>query len=154
MDAVMQVPEFVRGKHFVNRRDLTVEWGHCDPAGIVFHPRFIEYFDWCCVLLIERATGLKKSELRAAYGFAGIPIVDMQVRFLAAVSYNDDVQIYSTISDLKRSSFAVRHCLVKQGKAAVECAQTRVWCIADPDDPRKLKSSPLPDEVVKKLTVS
>jgi 4-hydroxybenzoyl-CoA thioesterase len=27
------------------RRQLTVEWGDCDPAGIVFNPRFFEYFD-------------------------------------------------------------------------------------------------------------
>jgi hypothetical protein len=33
-------------------------------------------------------------------------------------------------------------------QAAVECSQTRVWCIADPADPKKLKSSPIPEELV------
>ena len=26
----------------VHVRELVVEWGHCDPAGIVFHPRYFE----------------------------------------------------------------------------------------------------------------
>ena len=30
---------------FTFRRQLTVEWGLCDPAGIVFNSRFFEYFD-------------------------------------------------------------------------------------------------------------
>src|SRR5205085_11823200 len=98
-------PDFVRGDFIVSRRDLTIEWGHCDPAGIVFHPRFIEYFDWCCALLLEKATGLGKSQLREAYGFAGFPIVDLQAKFLSPVAYGDSVCIYSTVSALKRSSF-------------------------------------------------
>jgi 4-hydroxybenzoyl-CoA thioesterase len=31
---------------FVNRRQFMIEWGHCDPAGIVFNSRFFEFFDW------------------------------------------------------------------------------------------------------------
>ena len=31
--------------YLVNRRVFTIEWGLCDPAGIVFNPRF-EFFDW------------------------------------------------------------------------------------------------------------
>ena len=61
-------PDYVGGEFVVNRRDLVVEWGHCDPAGIVFHPRFIEYFDWSSVALIEATTGLTQTELKAKYG--------------------------------------------------------------------------------------
>ncbi len=146
-----EIPEFVQGDYIVNLRELTVEWGHCDPAGIVFHPRFIEYFDWCCALLLEKATGMTKAQLGPAYGFAGFPIVDLQVRFIGAVTYNDQIRIYSTIHELKRSSFGLRHVLVKDGRNAVECSQTRVWCSADPADPKKIKASPIPDEVVAKL---
>ena len=27
----------------INRRTIRIEWGDCDPAGIVFYPR---YFEW------------------------------------------------------------------------------------------------------------
>ena len=153
-DQKIEVPDFVKGEFLVNRRDIEVEWGHCDPAGIVFHPRFIEYFDWCCVLLLEAATGLSKAEMGKVYDFAGIPIVDLKAKFLGQVTYSDKVSIFSAMSELKRSSFEIRHALVKGGKVAVECVQTRVWCGHDPNNPSKLKSRPIPDDVVRKLRVN
>lgn len=146
-----QLPQFVDGEFKVSCRDVTVEWGHCDPAGIVFHPRFIEYFDWSCVVLFENAAGCNKTELGRRFGFAGFPIIDLNAKFLKPIRYDDRIQIFSTISTLKRSSFEVKHCLTLSGTVAVECTQTRVWCIADPVDSRKLKSSPLPDELVAML---
>jgi 4-hydroxybenzoyl-CoA thioesterase len=145
------IPDFVKGDYIVNSRDVAVEWGHCDPAGIVFHPRFIEYFDWACALLLQKATGLKKSQMVEAYGFAGFPIVDLQAKFLLPITYGDDVKIFSTVSSIKRSSIGVKHCLTRDGEVAVECTQTRVWCVADPADPKKLKGGAVPDEVVARL---
>ncbi|MGW1419902.1 acyl-CoA thioesterase [Bradyrhizobium manausense] len=151
MSTTGQLPTFASGAFYTNRRDLVVEWGHCDPAGIVFNPRFVEYFDWCSALLLEAALGLKKSEMRAAYGLAGIPVVDMQLRFLGPVTYDDSIQIYSTIASLKHSSFVVNHRLLKADNLAVECSQTRVWCGHNAEDPKKLKSCAIPIEVVEKL---
>lgn len=141
------IPEFVKGEFKVSRRDLTVEWGHCDPAGIVFHPRFVEYFDWSCVVLFESVAGCNKTELGERFGFAGFPIIDLNCKFLKPISYDDRVQVFTTIASLKKSSFEIRHCLTKGEVVAVECIQTRVWCIADPLNPKKLKSSPIPEEL-------
>src|SRR5215471_16262682 len=44
-----------RMANLVYRRQFTVEWGHCDPAGIVFNSRFFEYFDWSAWQLFEAA---------------------------------------------------------------------------------------------------
>ena len=85
------VPDFVRGEFKVSQRELTVEWGHCDPAGIVFHPRFIEYFDWSCVVLFEQAAGCNKTELGRRFGFAGFPIIDLSTKFLKPICYDDKV---------------------------------------------------------------
>src|SRR5258707_9105794 len=105
MDQSDAVPEFVRGEFKVSRRELTVDWGPCDRAGIVFHPRFIEYFDWSCVVLFEQAAGSNKIELGRRFGFAGFPIIDLNTKFLKPIRYDDRVQIYSTITSLRKSSF-------------------------------------------------
>ena len=39
-----------------NTRTIRVQWGDCDPAGIVFYPRYFEWFDACTILLFEKAT--------------------------------------------------------------------------------------------------
>jgi hypothetical protein len=41
---------------------------------------------------------------------------------------------------------------MKGGHPAVECSQTRVWCGVDPENPKKLKSCPIPAEVVRRLS--
>jgi 4-hydroxybenzoyl-CoA thioesterase len=30
---------------FVHRRDVQLQWGDCDPANIVYYPRYFEMFD-------------------------------------------------------------------------------------------------------------
>lgn len=145
------IPEFCRGDFVVNRRDLVVEWGHCDPAGIVFHPRFIEYFDWSCVALFEAATGMSQVALKQAFQLGGIPIVDMEVKFLRPVRYDDHVEVFTTLEALGKSSLKYRHCLTLKGEVAVECRQTRVWCRVDPADGKTLKGHPVPEEVAAKL---
>jgi len=50
-----------------NRKEIHIEWGDCDPAGIVYFPRFFEYFDACTNALFEKA-GLKGWEKVTAHG--------------------------------------------------------------------------------------
>jgi 4-hydroxybenzoyl-CoA thioesterase len=134
------------------RRNLTAEWGHCDPAGIIFHPRFLEYFDWNTALLFEAATGLSKARMQREIGLGGIPVVETQVRFLRPVAFGDAMEVVSTFSALGKSSFQLRHTVLVNGEVCVECSQSRVWCVPDPKNPQQLKSQPIPAEVVSKLT--
>ena len=60
--------------NLINRRQFTIEWGHCDPAGIVFDARFFEFFDWGTWTLFELALGVKPPDLGKAFGIVGIPL--------------------------------------------------------------------------------
>jgi 4-hydroxybenzoyl-CoA thioesterase len=133
---------------FTNTRRLTVEWGHCDPAGIVFNPRFFEFFDWSTALLFQAALGMTKPEMMAAYGCAGIPLVETRANFLAPARFGDEVEIASTVTSFGRSSFSVQHRLTNRGTLSVEGFEKRVWVARDPDDPARLRSAPIPPEVV------
>jgi 4-hydroxybenzoyl-CoA thioesterase len=139
--------------NFVFHRQLTVEWGHCDPAGIVFNSRFFEFFDWSAWLLFEAALGVRPSGLHAAYGIAGIPLVDAKARFLKPAKFNDVVDIASEVGEVRRSSFEVTHRLIIDGELAVEGMETRVWAGRDPNDPLKLKGMPIPAAVVERFRV-
>jgi 4-hydroxybenzoyl-CoA thioesterase len=139
--------------NFVFHRQLTVEWGHCDPAGIVFNSRFFEFFDWSAWLLFEAALGVRPSGLHAAYGIAGIPLVDAQARFLKPAKFNDVVDIASEVGEIRRSSFEVTHRLTIDGELAVEGMETRVWAGRDRNDPERLKGMPIPAAVVERFRV-
>jgi len=135
----------------INKRNVRIVWGDCDPAGIVFYPRYFEMFDASTTALFERALGMNKFEFVKAYDSVGYPMVDTRARFLLPTRYGDDVVIETEITEIKRSSFEIRHRLIKDGALAVEGFETRVWVGRDPADPDKIRAKPLPDEMVAKL---
>ena len=134
-----------------NRRDVRIVWGDCDPAGIVYYPRYFEMFDTSTTALFECALGMTKHRFLKQYDSLGYPMVDTRARFLLPTRFGDDVVIETTITELKRSSFAVTHRLSKDGALAVEGFEVRVWVARDPDDPDRIRAKPLPDEIVAKL---
>jgi 4-hydroxybenzoyl-CoA thioesterase len=137
--------------NFVSRWQFTIEWGHCDPAGIVFNSRFFEFFDWGTWTLFAAALGTKPPDLAAAFGILGLPLVDTGARFLAPARFGDAVELTSEVSEFRRSSFDVAHRLFVRGELAVEGHETRVWAVRDATDPAVIRSSPVPAEVVARL---
>jgi len=132
---------------FIHRRQLTIEWGHCDPAGIVFNSRFFEMFDGGTWALLEAVLGVPKHELAAVFGIVGVPLVDARARFIAQVKFGDVVVLESQVSAFRRSSFDVEHRVLAGGALAAQGSETRVWAVWDKNDPGRLKSKPLPEEV-------
>ncbi|HVY59794.1 MAG TPA: thioesterase family protein [Xanthobacteraceae bacterium] len=137
-----------------NSRNVRIEWGDCDPAGIVFYPRYFAMFDTSTTALFERALGMTKYQFLRAYDCAGYPMVDARARFLMPSRYGDDVVIETTVTEFRNSSFDVHHRLRKDGALAVEGFETRVWVGRDPGDPQKIKAKPVPREVVERLSQS
>ena len=46
---------------FVNRREVQIQWGDCDPANIVYYPRYFAMFDDSTSTLFEVA-GFSKQD--------------------------------------------------------------------------------------------
>jgi 4-hydroxybenzoyl-CoA thioesterase len=139
--------------NFINRRQFTIEWGHCDPAGIVFNSRFFEFFDWGTWMLFEAALGVKPPDLAGTFGIIGIPLVDAGARFIAPARFGEVVELTSQVSEFRHSSFDVEHRLLVRGAVAVEGRETRVWAVRDPADSSKIRSQPIPPEVTARFAV-
>lgn len=129
-----------------NTLSRRIEWGDCDPAGIVFNPNFFSFFDHCTTMLYE-AAGWPKQLMVEKFGIAGCPLVETRAKFMAPCSYGDEVTITSSIADIRNSSFDIRHELSKGDRLCVEGFETRVWTRKDVETGR-LKSASLPPEVV------
>jgi 4-hydroxybenzoyl-CoA thioesterase len=139
----------------VNRRAVRIEWADCDPAGIVYYPRYFEMFDSSTHRLFE-AAGWKKRELLSEFGIAGYPMVDTRAKFIAPSAFGDDIVIETRIAAFRNSSFDVAHKVFKPGEGgerlAIEAWETRVWVGRHPDDPTRLKSRPIPPIVIARLS--
>lgn len=133
---------------FSNTRRVRIEWGDCDPAGIIYYPRYFEIFDASTAMLFERALGMNKFQQLEKLHFSGHPLVRTRARFLKPTRFGDDVTVESTIK-FGRSSFEVEHKLSLDGEVCVECSEKRVWVARDASD--KLKSQPIPEAVLAKF---
>jgi 4-hydroxybenzoyl-CoA thioesterase len=136
---------------FTLRKQLTIAWGQCDPAGIVFNSRFFEMFDTGTWKLFEAALGVKPHELATAFGIIGIPLVDVRANFLKPIKFGDLVDMTSRVSEFRRSSFDVEHRLSVNGELAVEGGETRVWAARSKDNPEKITSTAIPGDVIAKF---
>lgn len=137
--------------NFVHHKRLMIEWGHCDPAGIVFNSRFFEYFDWCTWEVFETTLGVPRQDLFAAYDIMGVPLVDARARFLVPVKFGDHIDVASEVGEFRRSSFDMIHRMTLHGELAVEGRETRVW--AGRDRYGRIHAKPIPPEVIERFKI-
>jgi 4-hydroxybenzoyl-CoA thioesterase len=135
----------------VERWAMTIEFGHCDPAKIVYYPRYQEFFDHNSWRYLSAVLGVGRNEIPDALGVIGFPLVDVHSRFMAPSRFGDDVELTTTISEFRRSSFVMKHELLNKGILAVECHETRVWAGSDPENPARLKAMPIPPDIIERF---
>lgn len=132
----------------IHRRTVRIEWGDCDPAQIVFYPRYFAMFDGATQELFRAALGKPKIEWTKQFGIIGIPMVDTRAKFIVPSRYGDDIVIESRVSRFGSSSFDVVHRVFREDLLAIEGFETRVWAGPDPDSPGGIKGHKIPAEVV------
>ena len=136
---------------FTYRKQLTIEWGQCDPAGIVFNSRFFEIFDTSTWQMFEAALGVKPQDIAGTFSILGVPLVGARANFLKPIRFGDVVDVASRVSEFRRSSFDVEHRLSVNGELAVEGSETRVWAARSKDDPEKIGGTAIPADVIAKF---
>ncbi|RIV84852.1 acyl-CoA thioesterase [Aurantiacibacter xanthus] len=133
---------------YVNRRRVTIEWGDCDPAGIVFYPRYFAMFDASTAHLFAAVLGMHKREMIAKFEMIGFPMVDTAARFFVPSKFGDEVTIETQATDLGRSSFGISHRVFRTGGVlAIEATEKRVWAGVHPEDPHRITGIPIPEIV-------
>jgi 4-hydroxybenzoyl-CoA thioesterase len=126
----------------------TVEWAHCDAAGIVFYPHFYTWFDQGTERLFT-ANRLSYAELRHDFGVVGMPLLETGARYENACRLGDAVELHTWVDEWGGRSFVVKHRLRHaDGRTALEGFERRVWAVPDPGSPKGLRASPIPDEAI------
>ena len=133
-----------------SRHEVTVEWGDCDPAGIVYYP---SYFRWCdqATYRLFLAAGLRRDDVSSGQWKEGTPLVAAECSFRRASQHGEKLVIDSHVSKFGGSSFTIRHVFRDAaGAIAAEGTETRIWA-EKRGDARSLKSIAIPDEVKRRL---
>jgi 4-hydroxybenzoyl-CoA thioesterase len=125
-----------------------VNFADCDPAQLVFYPRYFEWFDRNTEQLF-RSAGLHWQEMYATNpDWNGVPILDAGANFKRPCRFGDTVEIETWVEEWRGKTFLVRHHIRNRGELAVEGHELRVWAIKDKTRPAGLRAEPVPPDIV------
>ncbi len=133
-----------------SRHEIMVEWGDCDPAGIVYYP---SYFRWCdqATYRLFLAAGIRRDDVSSGQWTEGTPLVAAECSFRRASQHGEKLVMESSIEKFGRSSFVIRHVFRDAtGQIAAEGTETRIWAKKD-GNARSLKSVAIPEDVKRRL---
>ena len=90
--------------------------------------------------------------MRRRYRIVGLPVVDVGARFVMPCRFDDEVVVESEVGEWGRSSFTVRHRILKAGELALDGFEKRVWAAPHPDRPGAIKAQAIPAEIIASLS--
>lgn len=132
------------------RRTVTVEWGDCDPNGIVFNPNYYAWFDASLHALLK-SVGLSLPRLMADDGIDGLPLAENRTKFLLPARFGDQLTIETAVVAVHRCAFELHHRVLRDETLAVEYTETRVLTVFDAAAGR-IRAQALPATMVARLT--
>ena len=108
-----------------------VEWGDCDPAGIIFYPSYFRYMDGAFQEM-ARACGFSQKSLRETHGLIGTPLADAGCRFLSPAALDDVLDVALTIERIGETSLRLAYQFSAEGRTTAEGFEARVFARAAP----------------------
>ena len=128
-------------------RTIRIEFGDCDPAGIVYFPRYLVWFDNNTVGLFELA-GVPLRERLMSLEIIGIPMVDVRAKFflpLLSATRSPSKQPFVNFAGAA-STFIIAYSIGARWRP--KGSETRVWAGRHPELPERLKSRPIPKDLI------
>jgi 4-hydroxybenzoyl-CoA thioesterase len=100
------------GGEFLSVR-VQVGWGDCDPAGIVYYPRFYAWMDNVSHVLTREMGIPRESTLPPGAELLGLPVVGTQAQYLTPVHMDDVLEVRTWVARVGRTSLSLRHEIVR-----------------------------------------
>ncbi|MEM5429287.1 acyl-CoA thioesterase [Cupriavidus oxalaticus] len=122
---------------------VNVQFGDCDPAGIVFFPNFSRWMDAAshhyfiqCGLPPWRAI----SEIPQC---VGAPLLEIHTRFHTSATYGESLDVHTDIEEWRGKIFIQRHRVLRGDTLVCEGRETRALCVRQTDG--RLKAITVPE---------
>ncbi|MCM5682792.1 acyl-CoA thioesterase [Schlegelella sp. S2-27] len=124
---------------------VQVQFGDCDPAGIVFFPNFSRWMDAASLHFFVQCGVPPWRELVKTTGIIGTPLLEIHTRFLQPATYGETLEVHTDIEEWRRKVFIQRHRVMRNETLLCEGRETRAFCIRDAEG--RLRSIPVPDDI-------
>ncbi|MFN9746185.1 MAG: acyl-CoA thioesterase [Betaproteobacteria bacterium] len=124
---------------------IDVQFGDCDPAGIVFFPNFSRWMDAASHHHFV-ACGLPRwRDMAELPGCVGAPLLEIHTRFVAPVTWGERIEIHTRVDEWRGKVFVQDHRVVRGDTLICEGRETRALCVREGG---RIKAVPVPDFIV------
>ena len=131
----------------VHRYSVNVQFGDCDPAGIVFFPNFSRWMDEASLAFFMACGVPPWRELVKTRGIIGTPLLEIHTRFMRPATYGETIEVQTTVEEWMTKTFRHRHVVRRGDTVLCEGTELRAFCIKDPQDPERIKAIPVPEDI-------
>jgi 4-hydroxybenzoyl-CoA thioesterase len=129
-----------------NVHRVTVHFGDCDPAGIVFFPNFSRWMDQASMAFFAACGVAPWRELEKTRGIVGTPLLEIQTKFIRPATYGDELQVLTTVESWANKTFTHRHRVMRGDELLCEGTEVRAFVERDRESGR-LRAVPIPDDI-------
>ena len=126
---------------------VAVQFGHCDPAGIVFYPNFSRWMDESSLAFFMACGVPPWRELVKTRGIVGTPLLEINTKFIKAVTYGETITIATWIEEWRDKVFVQMHRVTRGDDLICEGREVRAFVKRDADNPDRLRAIPVPDDI-------
>jgi 4-hydroxybenzoyl-CoA thioesterase len=128
---------------------VRVEFGHCDPAGIIWYPNFFHWIDSASRYFFEQCGVPTWAETTRTMGVIGTPIVDTKAKFFKTATYGENLNIYTSIPEWRDKSFVLRYVVRRVNKDGsiddiMEAQDVRIFATKREDGKNGIRAVPIP----------
>ena len=134
---------------FESIMEKRIMWGDLDALGIVFYPRYYEWFDGSAHQFFE-AIGIPHDRLWKDHGIV-FGLAETQCRYLRAGRYHQRIKILTRLQNLNMRGLTLEHHIIgaEDGQSMIVGTEKRI-CM-DAKNPLKLKVATIPEMVYQTL---
>jgi YbgC/YbaW family acyl-CoA thioester hydrolase len=129
--------------------EFPVEWGDCDAAGIVYYPRYFDWFDRTFQRLLK-AKGMNQRTLAEEFGIIGTALVDVGATFRGPVTFAEEITIMAETPVWEDKRFRLAYRVIKDDHVVAEGHEVRAW--VGRDESGRLRGLPIPSAFRERLT--
>ncbi|MCW5665513.1 MAG: acyl-CoA thioesterase [Piscinibacter sp.] len=125
---------------------VDVQFGDCDPAGIVFFPNFSRWMDAASLAFFMQCGLPPWRELVKTRGIVGTPLLEINTKFVRPVTYGETIAIDTWVEEWRDKVFVQQHRVTRGGELICEGREVRAFVTREPGTDR-LRAIPVPADI-------
>ena len=126
---------------------VNVQFGDCDPAGIVFFPNFSRWMDEASLAFFMACGVPPWRELVKTTGIIGTPLLEINTKFMRPATYGETLQVHTSVEEWRDKVFVHRHIVKRGDDVLCEGTEVRAFCKRLPENPDRIKAIPVPADI-------